>query len=110
MRFLGIDSRFLATENRLMALDSKFEVWGARFEAQDAKFAALESKFDAKFDAQGSHVDWDLKELCATSDSKFDGVMRQFEAFQKRMDSQFKWLVGIQFGVLVSVIGVLLSP
>jgi hypothetical protein len=95
VRFLGMDSRFLAIENRLTALDSKLE---SKFDALDSKFDALDSKFEARFDASESK-----------SESKFAGVQSQFDSVLKKMDSQFKWLVGIQFGVLVTVISVLLS-
>ena len=88
VRFLGMDSRFLAIENRLTALDSKLE----------SKFNGLDSKFETRFDG-----------LESKSESKFAGVQSQFDAVLKKMDSQFKWLVGIQFGVLVTVISVLLS-
>jgi hypothetical protein len=59
-------------------------VWGARFEA---RLDGFESKVDATFDRLES----------------------KFEALQKTMNTQFKWLVGLQFGMLVTVIGVLLS-
>ena len=89
VRFLEMDGQLLAIENRLTALNSKLE----------SKFNGLDSKFETRFDGL------ELKK----SESKFAGVQSQFDAVLKKMDSQFKWLVGIQFGVLVTVISVLLS-
>jgi hypothetical protein len=82
-----MDERFSNVEVRFLGIDS-------RFLAVENRLTALDSKFDV----------WG-----ARFESRLDGLEAKFGALQKTMDSQFKWLVGIQFGMLVTVIGVLLS-
>ena len=75
----------------------------------DERFATVDVRFLGTDDSRCLALENRLTVLRATSESGFDGVMKQFDALQKKMDSQFRWLVGIQFGVLVTIIGVLLS-
>jgi hypothetical protein len=64
--------------------------WNSKFDRLDARFDRLEAGLDRL-------------------ESKFDRLDVRWESVLEKMDSQFKWLVGIQFGVLFTVIGVLLA-
>jgi uncharacterized coiled-coil protein SlyX len=72
---------------RLVALDQKF----------DLKFAALEAKVDRKFSELEAKVDRRITEL----EAKFG---RKFDALEAKISSNFRWMVGIQFTILVALL------
>jgi hypothetical protein len=74
----------------------------------DERFAAVELRFlgvDNRFNVMDAKMDGIRSELGQLRDSvvAFPGLL------DRKLNAQFNWIVGIQFGVLVAVIGVLLS-
>ena len=86
MRF--IDKRFEQVDKRFEQVDKRFEQVDKRFEQVDKRFEALQHQMDKRFEAMQLQMD-----------KRFDQVDKRF--------TQLQWLIGLGFGGISILMGVL---
>ena len=108
-----MDSLEVNLSGRIGGLDAKVEGFRNEF---STRFDMLDAKIDRKVDRLDGKVDGLRNELWGaikTVEESVTDLRTKMDAFpgfvDKRLNRQFKWLVGIQFGVMVVIIGVVLS-
>jgi len=79
-----LDARFEKIDQRFEKLENALE---ARFEKIDQRFEKLENALEAKFEK----IDQQFEKV----DQRFEKTDQRFEKIDEKMDSNFKWLVGI---------------
>lgn len=83
---------------RLVGLDAKFDLRFAGLETKfDLRFAGLEAKFEKRYDALEAKVD----ARCNAIEAKFD---KRCDAIELKMSANFRWMLGIQFSILVALL------
>lgn len=70
------------------------EDFGERFDGLDRRIDSLERRMDARFEAV---------------DQRFQAMDRRLQALDEKVSRQFRWLVGGQVTVLVTVVGTLVT-
>lgn len=65
----------------------------------DQKIAAVDQKIDRRFEA--------LETRFEAIDRRFEAVDRRFDAVERRFDAvdrRFNWVIGIEFGILTTIV------
>jgi uncharacterized coiled-coil protein SlyX len=90
---------------RLVGLDQKFDLKFAALEAKfERKFGELEAKFEGKFGELEAKFERKFGELEVKFERKFADIEAKLAALDSRMTSNFRWMVGIQFTILVALL------
>jgi glutathione S-transferase len=99
MGHLRVSALSVALEGRVDSFDARFDSLERRFDTVDHRFDAVDRRFER------------VEQRIDSLDAKVDRFRTEFAgavtALDTKMSSQYRWLLGTQLTVFVTVIGVL---
>ena len=100
-------------QERVARLEGRVQDFGDRFDTLERRLDSFERRMDARCETVDRRFQG-LDQRFETIDQRFGTVDRRFvvleaqlHALDDKMSSQFRWLVGGQVAVLVSIVGTL---
>ncbi len=90
-RFTSVDLRFTGVENRFIGLEGRFTALEGRLTALDQKLDRRTDALDLKIGALGTKLEREVGKL------------------DQKLDSHFRWLVGLQFAMLIALVASFLA-
>jgi hypothetical protein len=72
------------------------------------QFAELREEMGRQFEAVGRQSEG-MNRRFEAMDRRFESVDRRFESLDQKMDRHLMWLIGTQLGLLLAIVGALVS-
>lgn len=91
-------------EERIIRTEVRVEEHGKTFEMMNTRFGSLENRVDSRIGSLENRVDSRIDGMENKMDARENRMNTRIDKLENRIDTNFRWMIGIQITMWITII------